>query len=186
MTYQRVMKTLCLRSQGFTLLEITIVTAIIGIIAIVMIQNLSSGNIIKLDLAANETATAIRFAKTETLRTGTPHGITTDPSKNQIRIYSLSSMVPDYNVYHPVDKKLYDIQFDDDSRTKGVDMLSSKYDFDGYTSNNYSMMFSKEGIPVFILLNKHYLLSSASINLSYGNDQRIVSIAPMTGRVTIQ
>ena len=175
-----------IKKQGYTLLELTIVIAIIGIIAIAMIPTLSSGNIIKLDLAAEEIADAARFAKAEAIRTSTPHGINTDSSSNRIRVFSLPGFLPSYDVHHPLDKKLYDIQFSNDSRTTGVVMISANYDFDGFASSSNYLIFSSEGIPIATFIGTDYMLTNGTISLKYQNDQRIVSISPMTGRVTIQ
>jgi type II secretion system protein H len=64
------------RHNGFTLLEIMIVAAILGIVALVAVPSFTSTSDgeAKLDLAAGEVAAAIRFARSETMRTGTVHG----------------------------------------------------------------------------------------------------------------
>lgn len=175
-----------MKNRGYTLFELTLVISILGIIAIAMIPNLSSGNIIKLDLAAEEIANAIRFAKAESIRTGTPHGIETNAFSERVRVYRNLGLFPIYDVRHPIDKKLYDIQLNSDSRTKGVDLFSSNYNFDGMINNPFSMTFTKEGIPATILFGKNFMLTNGSITLNYKNDQRVISIAAMTGRVSIQ
>ena len=175
-----------INNQGYTLLEITLVVAILGIVAVGVIPDLSSGSPIKLDLAAEEVAEAARFARAEAIRTGTPHGMNTSTSSDRIRVYSLPTLVPSYDVRHPIDKKLYDIQFTSDSRMAGVDLVSASFDFDGISSSSTDLSFSSEGIPKYTSAGTDYMLTSATITLSYGNDQRLISIAPMTGRVSIQ
>ncbi len=175
-----------MNNQGYTLLEITLVVAILGIVAVGVIPGLSSGSSIKLDLAAEEVAEAARFARAEAIRSGTPHGINTDTASDRVRVYSLPSLVPSYDVRHPIDKKLYDIQFTSDPRMKGVDLVSASFDFEGAPSSSTDLDFSSDGFPKYTSAGTDYMLISATITLSYGNDQRVISIASMTGRVSIQ
>ncbi len=175
-----------MNNQGHTLLEIILVIAILGIVAVGVIPDLSSGSPIKLDLAAEEVAEAARFARAEAIRTGTPHGINTSISNDRVRVYSLPALVPSYDVRHPIDKKLYDIQFTSDSPMAGVDLVSAIFNFDGTSSSSSNLDFSSDGIPKYTSAGADYMLISATITLSYGNDQRLISIAPMTGRVSIQ
>ena len=172
--------------NGYTLVELMVVVAILGVIALITIPNLSSGNSVKLDLVAKEIADATRFARTEAIRTGTPHGINTSTASDRVRVYRLPSLFPTYDVRHPVDKKLYDIRFENDSRMAGVDMLSASFDFDGTFSSSTYLGFSSDGIPKYTSFGTDYMLVSADITLGLGNDQRVVSIAPMTGRVSVQ
>ncbi len=175
-----------IKQQGLTLIELTIVIAIIGVIAVAIIPSLSSGNSAKLDLAAQEIANAARFAKTEALRTGIPHGIDTSANNDRVRVYSLAGFFPTYDVRHPIDKKLYDIDLTADSRLSGVKLDSALFSFDGSFSSSSLLGFSSDGIPKYSFFGTDYMLSNGTITLKYHNDQRVVSIAPMTGRVTIQ
>ena len=165
----------------------TIVVLILSIIAAVAIPNLATTNPVKLDIAAKEIATAIRFAQAEAMRTKTSYGINTDTTNEQIRVYRLSSFTPVFDVYHPVDKKLYDIQLKTHRFAAGVDLVSANFTFTGGFSSSTYLGFNTDGYPKYsVLFGGDHMLTSGTITLSYAGRQRIVSIAPMTGRVTIQ
>jgi len=172
--------------QGFTLLEIIIVVLILSIIATITLPNLASTDSMKLDTAAKEVAEAIRFARAESIRTKIPCGIFADATNERIRVYSMPSFSPTYNIYHPVDKKLYDIQLKTDAFIAGVDLVSASFIFVGGFSNPTYLGFNTEGYPKYTNFFTDYMLASGTMILSYQGQQRIISIAPVTGRVIIQ
>lgn len=175
-----------MRQTGFTYLEMVVVVVILGIAAAVAMPNLSSTNPVKLDNAANEAAAAIRFARAEAIRTKISRGINADAANDRIHIYSLPGSIPAYDIYHPVDKKLYDINLKTDPYIAGVDLVSANFVFaGGFSSSNY-LGFNSEGNPKYTFLGNDYMLSSGAITLGYNGHQRTILIAPMTGRVTIQ
>lgn len=171
--------------QGFSLLEMTIVVLILSIIAAIARPNLSSTDPIKLDTAAKEVAEAIRFARAEAIRTKISRGIHADANNERIRVYSLPGLSPVYDIYHPIDKKLYDIQLKTDAFVAGVDLVSASFSFVGPFTSPTNLGFNSEGNPKYTFINDN-MLTSGAITLSYQGQQRIISIAPMTGRVTIQ
>lgn len=173
--------------QGFSLLEMTIVVLILSIMAAVAIPNIAATDPVKLDIAAKEIATAIRFAQAESIRTQTLYGINTDATNDRIRVYSFPGLMPVYDVYHPVDKKLYDIQLKTHPFAAGVDLVSANFAFAGSYSSSTYLGFNTDGYPKYsVLFGGDHMLTSGTITLSYRGQQRIVSISPMTGRVTIQ
>ena len=56
------------RSHGVTLVELLVVISILGVVALVAIPDFSSSKPAQLDLAANEFAAAMRFARSESMR----------------------------------------------------------------------------------------------------------------------
>ena len=164
-----------------------IVVVILGVVAAAAMPNLSSTDPIKIDTAAKEVADAIRFARAESIRTKIPRGINTDATNDRIRVYSLPGLLPVYDIYHPIDKKLYDIQLKTDTYVAGVDLVSAGFSFAGAFSSSTHLDFSTEGNPKYTSSGNDYMLTSGgTITLSYKGQQRIVSIAPVTGRVSIQ
>jgi Tfp pilus assembly protein FimT len=159
----------------------------LSIVAAIAVPNLASTDPVKLDIAAKTVATAVEFAQAESIRTKILHGVFTDAANELISVYSLPGFLPVYDVYHPVDKKLYTIYLKTDAFVAGVDLVSADFVFTGsFSSPNY-LGFNTNGYPKYsVLFGNDYMLTSGTITLSYKGQQRIVSIAPMTGRVTIQ
>ena len=118
-----------MRQTGFTYLEIVIVVIILGIVAAAAMPTLSSSDTTKLDIATEEITGAIDFARTEAIRTKIVHGVSVNTSLDQIKVYSLPAATAIYDVYHPIDKKLYDIQLKANTQTSGVDIVSAVLHF---------------------------------------------------------
>ncbi len=171
---------------GISYIEIISVVVILGILAAVTIPNLSSVDPKKLELAAEEVAQAIRFSRVEAIRTGISYGVNFSSSNDTVKVYRRLSRTATYDVYHPVDKKLYILNLATDSATAGVDFLSYGIYYGGSGINVSYLDFSTDGIPKFTFLGRDYLLDSATITLSYKGQTRVIKVAPMTGRVTVQ
>lgn len=171
---------------GLSYIEMVIVVVILGIVAAAAMPNLSSTDPKKLDNAANEVAAAIRFARAEAIRSKISRGINTDATNDRLRVYSLPAATPTYDIYHPIDKKLYDIQLKTDAFVGGVDLVSASFVFAGAPSSSTNLDFSAEGTPKVTSAGTDYMLTSGTITLSYRGQQRVISIAPMTGQVTVK
>ena len=178
---------------GFSLLEISIVVLILGIMAIVVIPDSSPTSQQKLDLAANQIAQALRFAHREALRTGEHHGVTISQVTQTITVQKWdlttdpvsTELVP----YHPVNKQGFVFDADTMSLAPGVSIINSSDIFNYLTiGRRRSLIFDPQGMPVWVLGSDDsvYRLLDAVIQLSDGRTQRDVAIAPLTGRVTVQ
>ena len=93
------------RSHGVTLVELLVVVSILGVVALVAIPDFSSSNPQTLDLAAEEFANAMRFARSEAIRTGEPRGFRQPADTKRIRVFrpdtGTSPWTLNYDVYHP-------------------------------------------------------------------------------------
>ncbi len=175
--------------KGYTLVEILVVVSILGVVALAAIPDFSS-NTEKLDLATAEVVQAIRFARSEAVHTGEPHGVTVTVASDRVRVARLPNPLPAppiYDVRHPVDKKLYDLQFQSDRRLGGVDISAAVFNYQGGISIS-GVLFSSAGVPYVpdVFLGTALMLVDGSITLSYGKEFRVIEVAPMTGRVTVR
>ncbi len=181
--------------RGLSFIELTIALLILVIIAAVALPDLSSNDHAKLDIAASEVAEAIRFARLESIRTASPYGVNVNDGNDRVRVYLLVYMdffgfpiwTPTYDVYHPVDKKLYTLNLKTDVKTSGVDLQSHSILFTDSGTNSDFLGFNSNGNPKKSVGNTDYLLDGiATITLAYSGQTRVISVAPITGRVTVQ
>jgi type II secretory pathway pseudopilin PulG len=180
-----------LRPQaGISLLEILIVVAMLGIVAVVSIPNLSSTDPAILDLAAEEIAQAYRFARAESLRTGEPYGVysVSSSSNKRYRVYRANTTTtpptPIYDVYHPLDKQLYDLELEKHAFAS-AESVTAINNFYGTCDNPRYIVFNAQGVPLCgdpLTVS----LKEKAITLTKGEHTRVVTIEGLTGRVSLQ
>ncbi len=174
---------------GFSLLEILAVIAILGIIAVVAMPDFSSSDETKLELAAKEVASALRFARSEALRSGEKRGVLVDHETQQVRVYKLPTLPPppENTLYHPITKQPYDFNVSTSAMISGVVITntSGPFDFSGLGQRK-DVFFDRRGMPLFIEASAIYQLAGGDIRLAYGAAKRSIHLEPVTGRVTIQ
>ncbi len=173
---------------GISYIEIIIVVVILGIIAAVAMPDLSSTDLGKLDLAAQEFANAMRFARSEAIRAGEPRGFRQQSSQKRIRVFrpdtSTSPWTLNYDVYHPISKKLYDIQLDSHPFAN-TDTISRNSVYRGTCNNQGNIYFDSSGTP-WCADPETILLKQFYITLNLGSHSRVVTLHSITGRVTVQ
>lgn len=180
--------------QGFTLLELMIVVFILSVTAVVAIPNLSTTDSYKLDKAGSELADAIRFARAEAIRTGSPHGVWYFSSASTISVYRVVYYTilgfpiptPTYDIRHPVDKKLYNLDYSNNGNQAPVELRSVALQYGGNDTNREYIAFGPSGTPRYLSGSTYQMLDNANIVLAYGGQIRTVNVSPMTGRVTVQ
>ncbi len=179
--------------QGYTLIELVVVVAILAVIAAVAVPNMRLGSDTKLRLAAEQVADAIRFARSEAIRTGEGHGFTVSQVTQEVTVekYDISSspIIALGTLTHPVDKQPYDFNVNTSNATAGVSIGNSVDAFDyGPQGRRKSVIFDANGTPVWVEGSDptRHLLQDGTIELSYGGGQLDVSVTPITGRVTVQ
>lgn len=176
------------RIHGYTLVEVLVVVSILGISSTVMMPDLASTQITQLEVAANEVADAIEFARSEASRTGKEHGVRVDASQKRIRVFSadITTAPPtlQYDVYHPLSKHLYDIDFDDDTFA-GPKTITQTVNTNGSCSTPEIIIFNRYG-SAFCgdPFTSIYLQTSFYLNMDRFTSS--VNVTGINGRVTIE
>ena len=177
-----------LHSKGFSLLELLLVLMVLGIVAVAAIPGLSSSDNHRLELAAGEIAGAMRFARSEALRSGEPHGFQLQTSDVRIRVISVDTNMtpwtPRYDVEHPGDHDFYDIQLADHPYA-GIQSMARNVSFHGNCNDPDLIYFDDSGTP-WCGDGIGPLLKQYNVTLLFGDQSRVVSLHGITGRVTVQ
>jgi prepilin-type N-terminal cleavage/methylation domain-containing protein len=184
-----------MRAPGYTLVELLAVVAILAVAAVAVMPLAATVNEFKLDAAAEEAANALRYARAEALRTGTIHGVdfSVDPASGQrkIRVFRTNPS-PVYDVYHPLDKRLYGIDLSAWPATQGVVIAAAAFRYfsppSTYVTTEWAA-FDASGNPAYYPDAAYSLSldasSPAQLTLTLHANSRKVQLAP-TGRVTLQ
>lgn len=178
--------------HGFSFVELLIVVTILGIAATVAIPDLSTTNTTTLDLAADKVAQAIRFARSESVRTGDIHGVEISQSTQRVVVYkadlTTTPVSMDVILYHPVSRKKFDFDVDTSTMTTGVNISNAQDPFLYATGRRKNLLFNAAGVPIWIVnaTNTTYILQDGLVQLSFGRHNRAVQVAQITGRVTVQ
>ena len=190
-----------MRAQGYTLVEALIAVAILAVLAAAARPLLAPVTESSLDTAAHEVAHALRFARSEAIRTGGYRGVdfSVDPGTGlrRIRVFRTDSAVPPnplYDVYHPLDKKLYDIHLASAPGTSNAAVTAAAFLYlappSTYATQEW-VAFDGTGMPEYYPAAATYALvtdvaNPAQLAVSLSGKTRLVTLHPTTGRVTIQ
>lgn len=181
------------RDNGLSLIELSAIVAILGIIALVVVPDLSSVQPKKLELAAQRVAEALRFARSESMRTGEHHGVTVSQETQEVTVkkWNLTTdPVSAESIPHdPLSKRSFQFWVDGLALAPGVRITNAAdpFLFTGL-GRRRSLIFDPQGVPLWVLGadGSRYLLAEGIIALGVGREQRTVAVAPLTGQVTIQ
>ena len=177
------------RQVGYTLTELMIVVTILAIVAAIVVPAATStGSDKELQLVAEEFAAAMRFARSESIRTGQPHGFRFLTNQHRIRVFSADTEASPWtwvwDVYHPVSKQLYDYRFPADLAVTTTPVAHS-YVYRGNCNRNGVIYFNANGTP-WCLEPETVLLDSYRLDITTAAGQASVNLDGITGRVTIQ
>ena len=177
------------RQVGYTLTELMIVVTILAIVAAIVVPAVTStGPEKELQLVANEFATAMRYARSESIRTGEPHGFRFFTNQYRIRVFSADTSGTPWtwvwDSYHPVSKQLYDYTFPADLAGAATPVVHAPV-YRGTCDRQGSVYFDANGTP-WCLEPETALLDSYRLDITTTDGQIAVNLDGITGRVTVQ
>ena len=177
------------QGQGYSLIEMLIVVGLLALIAAAAAPTFQKTDDAALDRAATEVARALRFAHSEAIRTGLPHGVIADQPNQWLKVYRLDDTVNPpvvhYDVYDPQTKQLYDLRFNTGLLDAAITQVYFK--FQGFFNPQSYLGFSAgTGVPKFNDSGTIRMLENGYIRLGQNELSATIRISPMTGRVTIQ
>jgi len=174
--------------RAYTIVELLAVVVLLGLAATIAMPSPTLGESRKLDLTAIEIANAMRFARSEAMRTGNATGFRQQSEAKRIRVFSIdieiSPATIEYDVYHPVDKKLFDREFTQQPFVFNGEIQNSAT-FRGTCDKLTRVYFDAVGTP-WCADPVDVLLERFDVTLTLGASSRLVTLNGITGRVTIQ
>lgn len=173
---------------GISLIEITIFVAIIGIIAAIAFPSLKSSEKYQREAIAQQFADAIRYARSESIRVGQPHGFRYLTNQKRIRVFTADTGTNPatlvFDVYHPIDKQLYDYTLPSEAWTAS-NPIQHVYAYRGTCDTIAIIYFDANGTP-WCNDPSNVLLDYFNLEINVGSGQTVVHLDGLTGRVTMQ
>jgi len=175
---------------GVSLVELLLVITILGFAAMLAIPSFSASDHTKLEMAAQEYAQAIRYARSLAMQQGAPFGFRNPPGPGitRIRVFRVDTTTnpwtPIYDVYHPLSKNLYDIDLES-HRFAYTETVNRATSFRGTCNAVGNTYFDANGVP-WCADPEDVLLEQLDMTFSTGPISRVVTLHGISGRVTIQ
>lgn len=174
--------------RAYTIIELLAVVALLGVAATIILPTETPGESRKLDLAAVEIVNAIRFARSEAMRTRNTIGFQLQQDPKQVSVFSIDieNLPPTitFDVFHPVDKNEYLRRFDEQPSAFYGDIGNSST-YRGTCNTGSEVYFDAEGIP-WCADPVDVLLEQFDVELTLGSSSLVVTLNGITGRVTVQ
>lgn len=181
-----------LKRHGFSLVEMLVTVAILGVIAQVVIPLLSSNDPQKLAVAAEETANTLRFALSEARRTGGYVLVDGLSTTGQLQLFisnAIASVPPTAGtsaISDPLTKRAAKLNVTDSPFSQGVS-LTPQFRANGVIrpqlliGPGLTQLQGADG-PTLV---QGLLQANSGVLLSYGAQNVTVSINQLTGLVTL-
>ncbi len=183
--------------RGFSLIEMTLVIALVGMAALAALPTLSASRAPRLELAAARIATALRFARDAAVRSGQPHGVLFDPlgqvaEGREVTVYRVTGEASPFgralDVTDPLTGQPYafDLSGTAPARDLRLDTTSAPFRFRGLGSPQWELHFLPTGAAAWLQDGAPRLLEGAALVVTDGVARRTIGVLPVSGRVVVQ
>lgn len=174
--------------SGFTLVEMLVSVAILGITAAAVIPLLSSNDPQKLGVAAEETANMLRFALSEASRTGGYVLVDCKIVPGHLRLFNAdSSGTPSGAIDDPLTKRAIDLDVRNSTFSQGV-ISTPQFRGDGVIRQQLLIGATGPGLTLESMNgigNKSALQANSGVLLAYSGQSITVRINEVTGLVSL-
>lgn len=167
------------KHAGFTVLEVLVTVAIVGLIASVALPSFSSLDEDRLETAAARVASTLRFARDQATSTRQYVGIEVFPAPETLQVFSFDMSVDppvkNFTVLDPLTKAPLILNF----KELGVALGDIEFE------NELDLVFTPDGTPT-IPGDLAYLSAQSFMELKLGAMGRKITIDAVTGRIGIE
>lgn len=177
-----------LSDRGYSLTELLLVVAVIAVVAVVAVPSFTDIQVRRLQIAASEVESALRFARHESIRTGIPHGVRKPGGSNGFSVFRMDidqdPPVEVHDVPHPLaEKRPYRLNLATWRRTEGT-TVSAYFNIYGDDVAHEAISFNARGEPVDGVTGKTLASPQGGFLLSNGDRGTRISLSWLAGRVT--
>jgi prepilin-type N-terminal cleavage/methylation domain-containing protein len=162
---------------GFTLVEILMVLAILGIAVTIVVPMVTDTSGMKVTSAARQIASTLLYAQTASISTQEQYQVVFDTVSNSYEVQDSTGTV----IMDPVVGSPYQIDYPNDRRTQNVSLETANFD------GSSTVWFDRLGAPYGGAISASPPpLSTGQVVVRVGDKTMTINVEPVTGRITIQ
>ncbi len=169
-----------------TLASVVAGLALLTLLVSLLLPSAATTEVQRLEALAIQLEELIRIAHREAVRTGTPHAVLYDNNSTQFSVFQADlSSEPAGNagtVYHQVTKQPVTLRINGNST---LTPSPNPFNFGAGGSKN-TLLFDNWGTPFTVTNTVTFGLASANLQITAGSNSKSVTVAPLTGRVSVQ